>query len=261
MLFVNSASNAESHSTFNLNQRITLEKTLQNPDASMTSNQLFWRGVLAMIPLNVAVIPWGLLAGTLAVDAGLPLLEGQALSAILFAGAAQLVALGMIKAGAGLFSILLTTFFITSRHFLYSMSMRDRISHLPLRWRVTLGFLMTDELFAVVGHHDKKSFQPWYALGAALSMYLLWNIATLVGIFAGHQIPALNDLGLEFAVAATFIAIVVPGIVSLPVLVAVLVALVMSVTLAWLSVDGGLIIASITAMIAGYMTERWSTSP
>lgn len=78
---------------------------------------LFWQGTLAMMPLSIAVLPWGLLAGSFAIDTGLHPLEGQALSAILFAGSAQLVAMGMIKAGAGLTTMLLTTFFITSRHF------------------------------------------------------------------------------------------------------------------------------------------------
>lgn len=65
-----------------------------------------------MMPLSIAVLPWGLLAGSFAIDTGLHPLEGQALSAILFAGSAQLVAMGMIKAGAGLTTMLLTTFLL-----------------------------------------------------------------------------------------------------------------------------------------------------
>lgn len=145
---------------------------------------LFWQGTLAMMPLSIAVLPWGLLAGSFAIDTGLHPLEGQALSAILFAGSAQLVAMGMIKTGAGLVTMLLTTFFITSRHFLYSVSMRSKIAPLPLKWRLSLGFLLTDELFAIVGHHSDKQFNRWYALGAGLSFYLFWNVATLTGIIA-----------------------------------------------------------------------------
>ena len=81
-----------------------------------------------MMPLSIAVIPWGLLAGSFAIDASLTVIESQALSAILFAGSAQLVATGMLKAGAGLATMLLATFFITSRHFLYSVSMRSKVS-------------------------------------------------------------------------------------------------------------------------------------
>ncbi|MDF2152719.1 AzlC family ABC transporter permease [Vibrio sp. CAU 1672] len=226
------------------------------PNTTESKTKLFLQGTVAMMPLSIAVLPWGLLAGSFAIDSGLLPLEGQALSAILFAGSAQLVAMGMIKAGAGLTTMLLTTFFITSRHFLYSISVRSKIAPLPLKWRLSLGFLLTDELFAVIGHQSDKQFQRWYALGAGLSFYLVWNAATLAGIIAGRLIPQLNEMGLEFAVAATFIAIVVPGIKNLAVLASVVVALVSSVGLTWLNVEGALMLSSILGMLAGYGAEQ-----
>ncbi|MBA5761537.1 AzlC family ABC transporter permease [Vibrio sp. 404] len=223
-------------------------------------HSLFMQGTIAMIPLSVAVIPWGLLAGSYAIESGLSPLESQALSAILFAGSAQLVATGMIKAGVGITTLLLTTLFITSRHFLYSVSMRDKIGKLPLRWRLALGYLLTDELFAICGNQSEQRFEPWYALGAGLSFYLCWNLATLVGIVAGSYIPALNELGLEFAVAATFIALVIPNIKNSPTLVAVFVALALSVTLNLMQFEGALMIASIGGMFAGYLVETLTRS-
>lgn len=217
--------------------------------------RLFWQGTVAMLPLSVAVLPWGLLAGSFAIEAGLNPFESQALSSILFAGSAQLVATGMIKAGAGLMTMLITTFFITSRHFLYSVSMRGKISPLPTRWRVILGFLLTDELFALCGQQSEKQFNRWYALGAGFSFYLIWNLATLVGIVAGSYIPSLNSIGLEFAVAATFIAIVIPNVKSIPILISVITALILSVTLTIFNVNGSLMYASVGAMLAGYFSE------
>jgi predicted branched-subunit amino acid permease len=87
------------------------------------------------------------------------------LSAIVFAGAAQLVAIGMLKGGANLFSILLTTLLLTSQHLLYGLSMRPVLS--GQRWRLGLGFLLTDEFFALTSHHDQQQFNRWYALGWA----------------------------------------------------------------------------------------------
>ena len=80
--------------------------------ATPSRSKLFLQGAIAMLPLSIAVIPWGLLAGSYAVESGLTIIESQALSAILFAGSAQLVATGMIKAGASLTTMLLATFFI-----------------------------------------------------------------------------------------------------------------------------------------------------
>lgn len=224
-------------------------------DSEQSRTHLFWQGTVAMIPLSVAVIPWGLLAGSFAIESGLTVVESQALSAILFAGSAQLVATGMFKAGATLATMLLAVFFITSRHLLYSVSMRDKIAPLPLKWRLTLGFLLTDELFAICGQQSEKQFNRWYALGAGLSFYICWNSATLAGIVAGSYIPALNELGLEFAVAATFIAIVIPNIKSSPVLVSVVVSMVISVLCYAQGIESGLMIASVAGMLAGYLTE------
>ncbi|KHD26319.1 branched-chain amino acid ABC transporter permease [Vibrio caribbeanicus] len=220
-----------------------------------SNGKLFMQGTLAMVPLSIAVIPWGLLAGSFAIEAGLTVWESQALSAILFAGSAQLVATGMLKAGASLATMLLATFFITSRHLLYSVSMRSKVSPLPLKWRLALGFLLTDELFAICGQQSDKQFNRWYALGAGLSFYLCWNLATLVGIVAGSYIPAMNELGLEFAVAATFIAIVIPNVKNAPILIAVLVSLTLSVLCSYLNIESGLMIASIGGMLAGYASE------
>ncbi|MEZ9233488.1 AzlC family ABC transporter permease [Vibrio amylolyticus] len=222
-----------------------------------TITQQLWKGTIAMMPLSIAVIPWGLLAGSYAVESGLLALEAQALSAILFAGAAQLVAIGMFKSGAGLLTMLVTTFFITSRHLLYSVAMRDTLSPLPLRWRLTLGFLLTDELFALIGHKTKE-FNRYYALGAGLSFYLIWNLASLVGIIGGSYIPNLDSLGLDFAIVATFIALVVPNIKSKPILLSVVVAFFSSVMLHKWQVNGSLVIASLLAMSAGYIAERIS---
>ena len=165
----------------------------RNPSSRFIS---LWRGALAISPLSLAVLPWGLLAGSYAIDIGLTPIEAQALSAILFAGAAQLVATGMFDANVGIWTMLATTFFITSRHFLYSMSMREKISPLSTPWRLVLGFLLTDELFAVCGHQKQKEFNPWYALGAGLSFYLVWNIASFAGIVAGKQNPKFESMGI-----------------------------------------------------------------
>ncbi|MGF1710255.1 AzlC family ABC transporter permease [Vibrio kagoshimensis] len=225
--------------------------------ARMNKRTELRKGFIAGMPLSIAVIPWGILAGSYAIDAGLNVYQAQAMSGILFAGSAQLVAAGMFKSGIGLGTMLLTTLFITSRHFLYSISMRDKISHLPARWRLLLGFWLTDELFAICNGQTQQEFNRWYAAGVGGGFYLIWNIASFVGIIAGSQIPSLNEIGLDFAVASTFIALVFPLIKTLPVVVCVLVSLVLSVFLTVNQVEGALMIASISGMIAGFISESY----
>lgn len=218
----------------------------------------FLQGALTIFPLTIAVIPWGILAGSFALDAGLNPWQSQAMSAFVFAGAAQLVALGMVKAGVGLGSIILTTLLITSRHLLYSMALRKKISPLPFKWRATLGFLLTDELFAIASQGDQHQFDRWHALGGGLSFYISWNLASLAGIMAGQSIDNIADWGLDFAIAATFIALVVPTIKKRSTLICVLVSLVSACVFDVFQVGGGLLISALMGMSSGYFYARFT---
>lgn len=216
----------------------------------------FLRGAVAVLPLSLACVPWGLLAGSLAVDAGLTPLQSQGLSTIVFAGAAQLVAIGMFKGGAGALSILITTLLLTSQHLLYGMHMRARVAPLDARWRMGLGFLLTDELFALTSQQTPEHFQRWYALGAGLTFYLAWNLYTLAGIVLGKSLPGLQNLGLDFSIAATFIALITPVVRSIPAGVCVAVALVCSVLFSLWRLESALVLAGLCAMAAGYACQR-----
>ncbi len=216
---------------------------------------------MIILPLSIAVVPWGILAGSLAVEAGLFNLQAQAVSAIVFAGSVQLVGMGLIKLGAGLSTLLLTTLFLTSRHLLYSATMRTRISHMPLHRRLILGFLLTDELFAVCSHQTRSEFNFWYAFGAGFSFYLIWQLASLTGILLGQSVPNLDQYGLDFAVAATFIAIVLPTIKKLSVLVTVILALLLSVWFSLAGIEGGIIFSSLIAMSIGYLISILRKEP
>lgn len=216
---------------------------------------------MIMLPLSIAVVPWGILAGSLAVEAGLVDVQAQAVSAIIFAGSVQLVGMGLIKAGASLSTLLLTTLFLTTRHLLYSATMRTRISHMPVLQRLVLGFLLTDELFAVCSHKTRKEFHFWYAFGAGFSFYLIWQAASLSGIVLGQSIPNLGQYGLDFAVAATFIAIVLPTIKKLSVLVTVVVAMILSVVFTVQQIEGGIIFSSLIAMTVGYTISLLRKEP
>ena len=216
----------------------------------------FIRGAVAVLPLSLACLPWGLLAGSLAVDAGLTPLQSQGLSTIVFAGAAQLVAIGMFKGGAGALSILITTLLLTSQHLLYGMHMRPRVAPLKAPWRMGLGFLLTDELFALTSQQTPEQFQRWYALGAGLTFYVAWNLCTLAGIVLGKSIPGLEHLGLDFSIAATFIALITPVVRSIPAAVCVAVALVCSVLFSLWQLESALVLAGLSAMAAGYACKQ-----
>ncbi|AHG21759.1 branched-chain amino acid ABC transporter permease [Chania multitudinisentens RB-25] len=233
---------------------MTYQSTLAEPPMLRLRPAL--QGAIAILPLCLAVLPWGILAGSMAIQSGLTAAEGLGMSAIVFAGASQLVAMGMIKTGAGLLAILVSTFFVTAQHFLYGLRLRECIAPLPLRWRILLAFLLTDELFALTGNQGPARFNRWYALGAGLAFYVCWFFATLLGVLAASSVSNLDSYGLDFSIAATFIAIVVPMIRNLPVLACVLTALGLSIGLHYYQVPGALIITTIAAMVVGLLSSR-----
>ncbi len=222
--------------------------------------KMIQKGIIDMLPLNLAVIPWGILCGSLAIQRDFTVLEALLMPMIVFAGAAQLVATELIAENAPLLTILFTVFIISSRHFLYGLALRQKLKVLPLKKRVALGFVLTDELFAL--STDKKSLKGklrlTYGVSAGFSFYFSWLFFNIVGIVAGAYLPDLTTLGLDFAIAVTFIALVIPTITSLPVLVAVCVSGVLSVVLKLMGWELDLVIASLVGMYSGYLTLRFT---
>ena len=223
-------------------------------NVSSTNSQRFWLGALHIIPLCLAVFPWGVLAGSMAVTQGFTPLQSIGLSVFVFAGAAQLVTISMVAAGSGFIAICLTILVITAQHLLYALILREHVSSLPLKKRLPVAFLLTDELFALsVG---KKSYDFAYLMGAGLCFYLAWIGFTVIGVVLAASVPNLADYHLDFSIVATFIAIVVPMIKRLSTLVGVVISLLLSLVLTSLAVSGAIVIAGLVGMLCAVIVAR-----
>ncbi|MFT6099764.1 MAG: 4-azaleucine resistance transporter AzlC [Arenicella sp.] len=207
------------------------------------------------MPLSLAVIPWGVLTGALAIEAGFSAFQAQLMSLIVFAGAAQLSAIALIAAGSSFASIFASTVVISSRHLLYSITFRQHVEALPLRLRLLIGFLLTDEMFAVSQAHSNRSgtFSALFAIVSGATFYLFWNISTLLGIIAGEYFSELDSMGLDFAIAATFIAMTFAELRNYPILVAVLLSGLTAVLLQPLLADSYIVIAALVGMTGAYL--------
>ena len=216
------------------------------------------KGATDILPLSLAVLPWGVLFGSLAIQRGFSWFEAQLFSAIIFGGAVQIVTVELMAENTPLLVVLFSAFVISSRHFLYGLALRERLSKQSAAWRVGLGFLLTDELFSLSG--TKKAYQTQFrlycALGAGGSFYIAWNIWTALGIFAGTWLPDLTKLGLDFAIAATFIALVVPEIKSKSILICVMISALSSIFLSIYGQDLALITAAIIGMVSGFWAQK-----
>lgn len=221
------------------------------------SRQLWVRGMLDTLPLSLAVIPWGILTGALAIKTGMTPLQGQLMSLLVFAGAAQLSAMTLLAGSASLGAIYGSTFVISARHLLYSVTFREHVLELPLRWRLAIAFVLTDEMFAVSQDHVHRTgqFSAIYALVSGFTFYLVWNIATLVGIVLGDSLQNLESLGLDFVIIAIFISMTFDQIRRYPVAVAIIVSGVSAVLLKPFISDSYIVVAALSGMLAAYLVS------
>jgi len=182
-----------------------------------------------------------------------------------FAGSSQFIGVNMIAAGVPGLLVVLTTFVVNLRHSLYSVSLGPHVRNLPQRWLIPLGFLLTDEAYAVtIMHYDRggpSEYKHWFFLGAGLSMYLNWQLVTLIGVIAGSQVPNPEQWGLDFAMIVTFIGILAPIVTSKPMVASVAVAGITSVLANGLPNKLGLIVAALLGIAAGFVTELLLPSP
>lgn len=219
---------------------------------------MMWAGIRAELPILVGVFPFGLIYGALARNAGLAPLPAQLMSSIVFAGSSQFVAAKLIAEAAPGLVIVLTIAVVNMRHMLYSASVAEYIRDLPLRWKVLLAYLLTDECYApTIVHYEVDGVKPdshWFFLGAGLALWLTWQVSSALGIFAGAAIPA--SWRLDFALPLTFLAIVVPVLKDFPVVAAALTAGIVALLAFGLPYKLGLIVAAFIGILVGTLLER-----
>ena len=217
----------------------------------------FWAGVRAELPLLIGVFPFGMIYGALALNAGLSKAAAQLMSSIVFAGSSQFITAQLVHDVTPGFVIVLTIAVVNLRHMLYSASLAPYIASLPLRWKVLLSYLLTDEAYAAtVIHYENEEVTPfshWFFLGAGFSLWFTWQASTALGIFLGTAIPA--SWSLDFALPLTFIAMVVPVLKNQPAIAASLSAGVVALVAHPLPYRLGLILAALVGIAVGTALE------
>jgi predicted branched-subunit amino acid permease len=143
---------------------------------------------------------FGLVYGLSAGEAGLSPLEAGAMSVFVFAGAAQFVAIGYVVSGVGWPAIVGLTAFLNARHLLYAAALAPYLADRP-RWvRAAMAHLLTDEAFALAIAHFRRVGRGdvrGYVMGAIVSTFIPWNVATLIGVTIGGSIPEPERFGLD----------------------------------------------------------------
>lgn len=223
----------------------------------------FLNGFKNSLPILLGVAPFGMIYGVLALQAGLSAGAAQAMSLGLFAGSAQFMIVQLVSAGSPWPVIVLTALIINLRHALYSASLAPYTRRLAPAWKGLLAYVLVDEAYAVaITHYEQEGSQGaqhWYYLGTGLAVWACWQASTALGIFLGAQVP--EQWSLDFTLALTFIALVIPAIKDRPMLLAAAGAAITAVVAYPLPYQAGLILAAAVGIVVGVWSEgRWQTS-
>lgn len=168
----------------------------------------FRSGIADAWPMFLAYAPIAALWGTLAAAKGFSPLEAMLMSFFVYAGASQFVAIEMWGAAQPILLLIFTIFIINVRHVLYAASIARHMGGIAKRWHAPLMYVLTDEAWALL--ERKALTQPLtlgYFVGVAVPLWPTWFLSSAIGAFIGKQLPDPALIGLDFAFAAMFIAI------------------------------------------------------
>lgn len=176
----------------------------------MTGDLSFRAGLKDVLPTVFGYIGVGLAFGVVAHTAHLSVWLVMLMSLIVYAGSAQFVLASMLIAGSPIGAMVASVFLINARMSLMSMTVAPYLKKESLTQNVLIGILLTDETFALSMNKlnaTKRQLKPAWFHAANLGAYLVWCVATMVGVLIGNMIPDAKTFGLDFAVVAMFIGL------------------------------------------------------
>ena len=208
------------------------------PIKARTARTSWHRGLSQAAPIVLGYLPIGFAYGVLAGKAGLSPASAVLMSVLVYAGAAQFIAAGLLSAGALPLTIVVTTFLVNLRHALMSASLAPHLRGWRPRTLAAFAYQLTDETFAVhttefIGR--EPDHRQAFCVNACAQV--AWVCASWLGVVGGQLIPDPRPWGLDYALPALFLALLVFQLRGQIDLAVALVAGVLAVGLTWLGLD------------------------
>ncbi len=170
----------------------------------------FFAGFMNMLPMTIAAMPFGLIVGAMGTQAGLETWELMFMSAAVFAGASQFIALEMWAQPLPALAIISTTLLVNSRHILMGAAAAPHIKGVP-RWaRWPYLYTMADETWAVSLRRASSDghVSAAYLMGLAVPFYANWQIWSYTGARLGSFIDNPAAWGFDFVFTAVFLTLI-----------------------------------------------------
>lgn len=219
-------------------------------------------GMRQALPVVLGYIPVGFAFGVLGAKVGASVFNVVLMSILVYAGSAQLIAAGLLAAGASPLTIVITTFIVNLRHLLMSAALSPHLRRFSKLQQAWFAFELTDETFAL---HTNRAQDPAgpaakaeiFALNA--TAHCAWVFGSWLGVTASTLIADVRPVGLDYALPAMFIALLVGQMKNRLHLCIGLGAGVLSTVLLLSGVDQwNVIFATVAAAALGaFLEEKW----
>ncbi len=179
--------------------------------------KFFLDGIRLSLPICAGYIPLGFACGIVCAEAGMSVIQIFMMSLLVYAGAGQYIAGGMIAAGASPLSIIITTFIVNSRHILYTSVLYPYISKWSFFKQSLFAAQITDEVFAVHSsymNNNNNNNNTVTAFTLNIFSHSSWIISNTIGGISASLIPDSSKFGLDFTLYALFVALILPRLVN-----------------------------------------------
>ncbi len=217
-------------------------------------------GLIAVSPLLLGIIPFGMVAGAAAVDAGLGIGGALGLSVFVFAGASQLAAIELLGDAAPTAVIVLTIMVINLRFAMYSAAVAPLVPEVSRGRRALMSYVLVDQAFALTLARkaaDPKAGNPFaFFMGVALTLWVAWQATTLVGALVGSTLPEWLPLGA--AIPLMFLVILIPTVTDRPTVAAAVTSGAVATLALDLPYNAGLLLAAATGITVGTVVAERS---
>ena len=228
-----------------------------------TNTYYFIQGVKDCIPTIFGYLSIGFACGILSKSCGLTFIEAVGMSIFLYAGSAQFIASSMILSNASIASIILSIFFVNFRHIFMSASLAPYFKGNSLLKNISIGILLTDETFLVAAAEgfNKKKINYFWMMGLNIVAYINWILATGIGVLLGSIIPDYKVFGLDFALTAMFIGLLISAVkgnikLNKAIIIIITTIIVLIISIQIVSTSAGVIIAAVIGSLIGVVIKE-----
>jgi predicted branched-subunit amino acid permease len=232
--------------------------------ASSSVKSAYRQGIRDGAPFILVIVPFSMLFGVIATEAGLSVFETLSFSVVVIAGAAQFTALQLMGEDAPTLVVLASALAVNLRMAMYSASLTPHIGGAALWQRAIAAYFTVDQSYAIsITKYENTPDMTLqekvaYFFGTVTPVCPLWWIFTLVGALIGEAIPA--SFALDFAVPITFLAIIAPALRTRAHVSAALTAAALSLMFFTVPYNLGILMAGIGGMMVGARVEA-TTQP